>query len=176
MDKKPISTTAVELLPLLQWATREQQPEGWCSRLERTVKKPHQSIYELIDDFKGEQTVTEATLQQLGTGANPLATTQDVQTIGQRVERIKENLHRKLCFMYLYYPWNVDILGVDVLNVDVLGIDIGMIPFCWISRGFLPFTIILVLVNISFSSNTTIHILSVVPCRVNQVLVMELTF
>ena len=78
--------------------------------------------------------------------------------------------------MYLYYPWNVDILGVDVLRVDVLGIDIGMIPFCWISRGFLPFTIILVLVNISFSSNTTIHILSVVPCRVNQVLVMELTF
>jgi len=175
VDKKPISTTARDYLLFLQWATCEQQLEGRRSRLERTVKKPHQSIYQLIDDFKGEQDLTEVTLQQLSAGANP-PPRKKYRQLNKRVERIKENLHRKLCYTYLYYPWNVDILGVDILKVDVLGIDIGMIPFCWIPRGFLPFTIIFALVNISFSSNTTIHILSVVPCRVNQVLVMELTF
>ena len=39
----------------------------------------------------------------------------------------------------------------------------GVIPFCWISRAFLPFPLIFVPVNISFSSNFAMHLFSVVP-------------
>jgi len=75
----------MELLLFLQWVTREQQLEQWCSRLERT----HQSSYELIDDFKGEQAVTEVTLQQLDTGANP-PPRKSYRQLDKRVERVNE--------------------------------------------------------------------------------------
>lgn len=67
--------------------------EGWHSRLKRIVKKPHPSIYEIVDVFKREQATVEVSTLQLETGGNPPPRKKKYSEQDKRIIYLKDRLY-----------------------------------------------------------------------------------